>query len=44
MAGGYDANLGAGTTVWGQFWSRDTGFAAPNNVGLTSAIRLAILP
>lgn len=34
----------AGDHVYGQFWSRDTGFAAPNNFGLTDAVDVALLP
>jgi hypothetical protein len=36
--------LAAGTTLYGQFWSRDGGFAPPNNVGLTNAIQFTVLP
>ena len=36
--------LTAGTAVFGQFWSRDPGFAAPNNIGLTDAILFNIAP
>lgn len=31
-----------GTAVFTQFWSRDTGYTAPDNVGLTSGIRFAV--
>jgi len=34
--------LGANTTVFVQYWSRDPGFAPPNNVGLTDALRFTI--
>ncbi len=44
IALGHDANLIAGTAVYGQFWSRDPGFSAPNNTGLTNAIRFVITP
>jgi hypothetical protein len=36
--------LSAGDTLYGQFWSRDPGFAPPNNVGLTDAIQFTIAP
>ncbi|MCK6448128.1 MAG: VCBS repeat-containing protein [Planctomycetes bacterium] len=42
MALGTDPNLVPGTTVRGQFWSRDPGFLAPNGVGFTSAIRFTL--
>lgn len=35
--------LSAGTVVKAQFYSRDGGFAAPNNIGLTDAISFEIL-
>jgi hypothetical protein len=34
--------LDAGQDVYAQYWSRDTGFAAPNNVGLTSGLHFRI--
>jgi Tol biopolymer transport system component len=34
--------LAANTTVFAQFWSRDPGFAPPNNVGLTNALHFTI--
>ncbi|MCE9596188.1 MAG: hypothetical protein K8S98_18515 [Planctomycetes bacterium] len=34
----------AGDTLYGQFWSRDSGFAAPANMGLTDAVRFVVLP
>jgi hypothetical protein len=33
-----------GDDLYAQFWSRDTGFAAPTNVGLTAAMHAVILP
>jgi Tol biopolymer transport system component len=36
--------LSAGTVVYGQFYGRDEGFSAPNNVGLTDAVRFTVLP
>ncbi|MCK6448045.1 MAG: hypothetical protein L6Q99_16755 [Planctomycetes bacterium] len=36
--------LGAGDTIYGQFWSRDPGFTAPNNIGLSDALRFEIRP
>jgi hypothetical protein len=37
-------SLGAGQTLYAQYWSRDPGFAAPNNVGLTDGIRFSLIP
>ena len=34
----------AGMTLYFQFWSRDPGFAAPNNIGLSDALRVLICP
>ena len=36
--------LSAGMNFFLQFWSRDNGFSAPNNVGLTGGIRAKIVP
>ncbi|MCK6444876.1 MAG: hypothetical protein L6Q99_00645 [Planctomycetes bacterium] len=41
---GVDPNLVAGQAVDGQFWSRDPGFSAPNNTGLTAGIHFVIQP
>ncbi|MCE9592685.1 MAG: calcium-binding protein [Planctomycetes bacterium] len=34
--------LAPGVAVYAQIWSRDNGFSAPNNVGLTDAVRFVI--
>ncbi|MCC7169163.1 MAG: PD40 domain-containing protein [Planctomycetes bacterium] len=34
--------LAAGQTIHAQFWSRDTGFSPPNNIGLTDALRFTL--
>lgn len=34
----------AGTVLYSQYWSRDQGFPAPNNVGLTDGIRFTMAP
>jgi hypothetical protein len=34
--------LGAGQDVYAQYWSRDTGFVAPNNIGLTAGLHFQI--
>ncbi|MBI5432017.1 MAG: hypothetical protein HZA52_04220 [Planctomycetes bacterium] len=44
IATGTDPNLVAGQSVDGQFWSRDPGFTAPNNTGLTGGIHFVIQP
>ncbi len=44
ITGGLDPQLVAGQEVWAQFYSRDPGFAPPNNVNLTAAIDFLILP
>lgn len=36
--------LTAGAPVYAQYWSRDIGFAAPNNIGLTDALAITICP
>ena len=36
--------LTVGSTVFGQFYSRDTGFAAPNDVGLTAGLEFTVCP
>jgi hypothetical protein len=34
----------AGTTARAQFWSRDPGYPAPNNIGLTDAVSFVVCP
>ena len=43
---GYIQNnfLVAGQTVRAQYWSRDSGFVAPNAIGLTNALGFTLLP
>lgn len=36
--------VSAGTTLYAQYWSRDPGYAPPNNIGLTNAASFTILP
>jgi hypothetical protein len=31
-----------GDPVWAQFWNRDSGFASPNNMGFTQALRFTV--
>jgi Tol biopolymer transport system component len=44
IASGLDMQLMAGSIVYAQYWSRDPGFAAPNNTGLTAGVRFKICP
>lgn len=37
-------NLNAGQEVHAQYWSRDNGFPAPNNIGLTNGLTFTIVP
>ncbi|MCP3914065.1 MAG: N-acetylmuramoyl-L-alanine amidase [bacterium] len=39
-----DTFLAPGTVIYGQYWFRDPGFAAPNNVGLTGGLAFRIDP
>ncbi|MCE9592875.1 MAG: integrin alpha [Planctomycetes bacterium] len=36
--------LTPGKTFFAQYWMRDNGFAAPNNIGLTTAMQTQVLP
>jgi len=36
--------LAAGTTLYGQFWGRDPGYSAPNNIALTDGLSFTIIP
>jgi hypothetical protein len=42
----YMASFGltAGMEFYAQYWSRDTGFAPPNNIGLTNGLKCTVLP
>jgi hypothetical protein len=44
IASGANPALVAGATVWAQYWSRDPGFAPPDNVSLTDATTFVIRP
>jgi hypothetical protein len=44
IATGTDPGLIAGTTVEAQYYSRDNGFAVPNNIGLTNALEFTLVP
>jgi hypothetical protein len=36
--------IAPGTTIYAQYWYRDPGFAEPNGIGLTNALRFAVCP
>ncbi len=38
------SGLSAGDDVFAQYWSRDTGFPPPQNVGLTGGLAFSVLP
>jgi hypothetical protein len=38
------AGLAPGMELFAQYWSRDNGYAPPNNIGLTNGVRIEILP
>jgi len=39
---GIDPALTSGQQVWAQYWYRDPGYAAPDNIGLTDALEFTI--
>jgi hypothetical protein len=44
VASGADPALVAGQQVWAQTWSRDPGFAPPNNTSLSNAVTFTLCP
>jgi hypothetical protein len=44
IASGVMPTLVPGATAWMQWWSRDAGFAAPNNYGLSAGMRIVVGP
>jgi hypothetical protein len=36
--------LAPGNVFYGQYWNRDSGFAPPNNVGMTGGIQVTVCP
>jgi hypothetical protein len=44
VASGKDPALVAGQQVWAQAWSRDPGFAPPNNTSLSDAVTFTLCP
>lgn len=42
IASAVDSGLQAGVPVWVQYWSRDSGFAPPQDVGLTNGLTFTI--
>jgi hypothetical protein len=44
IASGQDPSLVAGSAVWAQYWSRDPGFAPPQNTNLSDGLAFAVCP
>jgi hypothetical protein len=44
IASGKDPALVSGQQVWVQTWSRDPGFAPPNNTSLSDAVTFTLCP
>jgi hypothetical protein len=42
VASGVNPYLLQGTTVWLQWWSRDSGYAPPNNFGFSAGLQFTI--